>query len=325
MTARITTAAELDALPSGSVVRWAHNGCIWEKEGAHDWVSIGNMCRYQSEHLAHFLTEIIYRPDAIPGQNLQALPDDARMDAYYYGFDRTGVGLVDAILSAVATAGKGSHHTESWGDDSGDYYRGRPGLPDADSAVDLIQRTANRSADQIRAAMGALPGQDPGEPYPTAEQIADTLIRYETSGCCQFGRTCGLCDCGRSDETPEQTQTRDAMELDRARAVLALFPPQRCAPSEDEVARAIVRASGLEWHFNPDDPEDTYRCDARAVLVLLGDQPTVTQAKAEGIREACDHVAGMLARQDADAPFSIRVTDLLEALARQVESGAEHG
>ncbi len=108
-------------------------------------------------------------------------------------------------------------------------------------------------------------------------------------------------------------------------AGLALIPPQRCAPSEDEVARAIVRASGLEWHFNPDDPEDTYRCDARAVLVLLGDQPTVTQAKAEGIREACDHVAGMLARQDADAPFSIRVTDSLEALARQVESGAEHG
>ena len=88
---------------------------------------------------------------------LQALPDDARMDAYYYGFDRTGVGPIDAILSAVATAGKGSHHTESWGGDSGDYYRGRPGLPDADSAVDLIQRTANRSADQIRAAMGALP------------------------------------------------------------------------------------------------------------------------------------------------------------------------
>ena len=116
---------------------------------------------------------------AIPGQNLQSLPDDARMDAYYYGFDRTGVGLVDAILSAVATAGKGSHHTESWGDDSGDYYRGRPGLPDADSAVDLIQRTANRSADQIRAAMGALPGQDPGGPYPTAEQVADAIDRKD--------------------------------------------------------------------------------------------------------------------------------------------------
>ena len=52
-----------------------------------------------------------------PAAELLTLPDDARMDAYYYGFDRTGVGPIDAILSAVATAGKGSHHTEGWGGD----------------------------------------------------------------------------------------------------------------------------------------------------------------------------------------------------------------
>lgn len=38
----------------------------------------------------------------------------ARMDAYYYGFARTGVEAIDRILSAVACAGKAFHHTEDW-------------------------------------------------------------------------------------------------------------------------------------------------------------------------------------------------------------------
>ena len=42
------------------------------------------------------------------------MSDDLRMLAYYYGFEATGVEAVDRILSAVAVAGKGSHHTESW-------------------------------------------------------------------------------------------------------------------------------------------------------------------------------------------------------------------
>ena len=241
---------------------------------------------------------------------LQALPDDARMDAYYYGFDRTGVGLVDAILSAVATAGKGSHHTESWGDDSGDYYRGRPGLPDADSAVDLIQRTANRSADQIRAAMGALPGQDPGEPYPTAEQIADTLIRYEASGCCQFGKTCGLCDCGRSDITAEQLAERDAHELDRARAVLALIPPQRCAPIEAELIAVLIGCLGRGDYLS-----DT----VRAIAKLYADQPTVAQAKADALREAA------MDWTDFDAAAMGTPAAWFRARAAAIEKGAHDG
>ena len=39
-----------------------------------------------------------------------------RMDAYYYGFNPTGVGPVDKILSAVACAGKAYHHTKDWGE-----------------------------------------------------------------------------------------------------------------------------------------------------------------------------------------------------------------
>lgn len=93
------------------------------------------------------LDEIQARADAVG-----TLPADARMDAYYYGFDRTGVDEIDAVLSAVAIAGKGSHHTESWGDASSyGYYKDREGLPDADSGAELIEATAKQSAQRLTA------------------------------------------------------------------------------------------------------------------------------------------------------------------------------
>lgn len=80
------------------------------------------------------------------------LPADARMNAYYYGFDRTGVDEIDSILSTVAIAGKGSHHTESWSNGDGEwYYSGREGLPDADGAIDLIEKTAKVMATRVKA------------------------------------------------------------------------------------------------------------------------------------------------------------------------------
>ena len=91
------------------------------------------------------LDEIQARADAAP-----TLPADARMDAYYYGFDRTGVDEIDAVLSAIAIAGKGSHHTESWGDSgSAWYYAGHKGLPDAEGAAELIEETAKQSAQRL--------------------------------------------------------------------------------------------------------------------------------------------------------------------------------
>lgn len=65
-----------------------------------------------------------------------------RMDAYYYGFERTGVLVIDRILSAVATAGKAYHHTENWGN----------AWPSDDEPTqqELIQRAANEAADEIR-------------------------------------------------------------------------------------------------------------------------------------------------------------------------------
>lgn len=46
------------------------------------------------------------------------MTDELRMDAYYYGFDKTGVPEIDKILSAVACAGKAYHHTECWTEES---------------------------------------------------------------------------------------------------------------------------------------------------------------------------------------------------------------
>ena len=91
---------------------------------------------------------------------VEPLPEEARMGAYYYGFERTYCGPVDAVLSAVAIAGKGSHNTDGWTDrDVYGYYDNRPGLPanpriddwTGGSAVDLIQLTAKASAEKVKS------------------------------------------------------------------------------------------------------------------------------------------------------------------------------
>lgn len=61
---------------------------------------------------------------------------------------------------------------------------------------------------------------------PTEAEIADALIQHETSGMCHYRRTCGTCDCGRSSLTAKGLAEQDAMELGRARAILALFASQ---------------------------------------------------------------------------------------------------
>jgi hypothetical protein len=74
-----------------------------------------------------------------------------RMDAYYYGFEPTGVEEIDRILSAVACAGKAQHHTEGWVD-AMDY--GTPtGAPEpflrGASPAEWIQNAANDAAAKV--------------------------------------------------------------------------------------------------------------------------------------------------------------------------------
>jgi hypothetical protein len=73
------------------------------------------------------------------------------MDAYYYGFDETGCGLVDKILSAVACAGKAYHHTENWSEEASpwDDHSG-------ETPVDWIQKAAQEAADRIEELQAKL-------------------------------------------------------------------------------------------------------------------------------------------------------------------------
>lgn len=70
-----------------------------------------------------------------------------RMDAYYYGFDATGVESVDIILSAIAHAGKAFHHTEDWNNECGE--RGDERIK-GKSAVDWIQNAAEDAAFTVK-------------------------------------------------------------------------------------------------------------------------------------------------------------------------------
>ena len=72
---------------------------------------------------------------------------DMRMQGYYIGFDPTGIGVIDRILSAIAQAGKAYHHTDSWQEVMEyDYGLIRKG----ETCEDAIQRAANEAADAIR-------------------------------------------------------------------------------------------------------------------------------------------------------------------------------
>lgn len=84
----------------------------------------------------------------------QAAPrtHDLRMHAYYFGFTPTGVELVDRVLSAVAHAGKGYHHTEDWLSndiDDWDCFRGG-------SYAGWIQCAASDAAASQRELLSAL-------------------------------------------------------------------------------------------------------------------------------------------------------------------------
>lgn len=115
--------------------------------------------------------------------------DGLRMDAYYYGFDKTGVPEIDRILSAVACAGKAFHHTNEWGDDASPYY-GHVGT----CPIDWIQNAANDAAKAwnarpdgvVEAARKALDAHH-REAYLTCPEtcwcwdLETALIKYEAA------------------------------------------------------------------------------------------------------------------------------------------------
>lgn len=69
---------------------------------------------------------------------------ELRMDAYYYGFDKTGVREIDLILSAVACAGKAHHHTEGWNNKAVVSYSNMIG----ETPAYWIQNAADKAAEE---------------------------------------------------------------------------------------------------------------------------------------------------------------------------------
>lgn len=68
------------------------------------------------------------------------MAEKLEMSAYYYSFQPTGCEPVDKILSAVAMAGKGFHHTEHWAENWGN---------DVPTCVERIQEAANNAAKEF--------------------------------------------------------------------------------------------------------------------------------------------------------------------------------
>lgn len=77
---------------------------------------------------------------------------EMRMDAYYYGFEPTGVPDIDRILSAVACAGKAVHHTEYWTDEA--YDGTAPEGLRGKTPVEWIQNAANDAAELVTRLRG---------------------------------------------------------------------------------------------------------------------------------------------------------------------------
>jgi hypothetical protein len=76
---------------------------------------------------------------------------ELRMAAYYYGFDKTDSREIDLILSAVASAGKGYHHTDSWNNDTFEDGVSYCGNFKGKNYIEWIQNAANEAAKKIQS------------------------------------------------------------------------------------------------------------------------------------------------------------------------------
>lgn len=96
-------------------------------------------------------------------------PNDWRMSAYYYSFTKTGIAAIDRILSAVACAGKGFHHTEGWTENTEPYKHLR-----GNCYADMIENAAHDAAEQIRKRESAI---DALSAPVTREELVETIRR----------------------------------------------------------------------------------------------------------------------------------------------------
>lgn len=110
-----------------------------------------------------------------------------RLNAYYYGFDATGVREIDVVLSAVACAGKAYHHTESWTDEGDDGFQYEDAHRGNTCAL-WIQNAAADAAEHIRglesrlAVLDDLPqGSEAKAAINRCVQLQDRVRELETA------------------------------------------------------------------------------------------------------------------------------------------------
>lgn len=107
----------------------------------------------------------------------------------------------------------------------------------------------------------------------TRERVARALLLWRTSGLCEFGKVCELCDCFADEDGGQQ---RDAHMLGDADAVLAVLP------SPDGLAEQ-VRALADDWEQAAQPVDDRH---GRTVL------DRVYQAHADDLRALLDSEGG---------------------------------
>jgi hypothetical protein len=94
-----------------------------------------------------------------------------RFEAYYYAFDATGDEGVDAVLSAVAYAGRMAHHTEGWQDDEHN-----------PSQMQRIQQAANKAAADRAAAL-----TEPKDAFANISVYGDWIVEDTGEHTCGTG------------------------------------------------------------------------------------------------------------------------------------------
>ena len=112
-----------------------------------------------------------------------------RLDAYYYSFSETGSVPIDAILSAVAIAGKSCHNTDMWTEDD-EWSRWGVGR----SLVDVIQCAANEAADALLDAAA--------ERDRLAEAVERVRALHGPRVLQVLGATCSAEECDHEDACP---------------------------------------------------------------------------------------------------------------------------
>lgn len=112
--------------------------------------------------------------------------DNARMEGYYVGFYKTGVDVIDQVLSAVAYAAKGAHSTDGWTIELGAAYGPVP----ADKTFEwLIQEAANDAAERLAAA-GLAPQPEPEYEYRCVHPRLDVTMVVRSNDWEEHSRKC---------------------------------------------------------------------------------------------------------------------------------------